>query len=318
MTTITVKSYDQAKNITEQAVVVNNGQPAIIQATEKVNYELLDESTGRAPYHVITKRVDNNLQLSFDEDIENPDLIIEGFYDTANSELIGLAEDGNYYYYIPNSGEYADYITAMPEGAIAGHALGGASSATPWWVGASEVDGFKVMPWLVGLGAIGAGLAVAKDLDSDDSQDGADGQSGLSAYEVWENLSGNEGKTEAEFIEAITGEQGVAGATGAHGESAFDVWEALPGNENKTEQDFIDSITGDDGVDGKSALELLVEANVLPANATVADLIEYLRGEDGADGTDGADGQDGADGTDGKSALELLVEANVLPADATV
>ncbi|MGP9519944.1 MULTISPECIES: hypothetical protein, partial [unclassified Psychrobacter] len=185
MTTITVKSYDQAKNITEQAVVVNNGQPAIIQATEKVNYELLDESTGRAPHHVITKRVDNNLQLSFDEDIENPDLVIEGFYDTANSELIGLAEDGNYYYYIPNSGEYADYLTAMPEGAITGHALGGASSATPWWVGASEVDGFKVMPWLVGLGAIGAGLAVAKDLDSDDSQDGADGQSGLSAYEVW-------------------------------------------------------------------------------------------------------------------------------------
>ncbi|MFP3398413.1 hypothetical protein SB749_19005, partial [Brevibacterium sp. SIMBA_078] len=104
-------------------------------------------------------------------------------------------------YYIPDSGEYADYLTAMPEGAIEGHALGGASSATPWWVGASEVGGFNVLPWLAGLGALGAGVAVAKSLDSDDSQDGTDGQSGLSAYEVWESLSGNEGKTEAEFIE---------------------------------------------------------------------------------------------------------------------
>ncbi|MGP9558663.1 Ig-like domain-containing protein, partial [Psychrobacter sp. AOP7-A1-24] len=50
-----------------------------------------------------------------------------------------------------------------------------------------------------------------------------------------------------------------------------------------------------------------------------ADLIEYLRGEDGvdgedgADGTDGIDGQDGADGTNGKSALELLIDAGELP-----
>ena len=100
------------------------------------------------------------MQLSFDEDIENPDLVIEGFYDAANSELIGLAEDGNYYYYIPNSGEYAHYLTAMPEGAITGHALGGASSATPWWVGASEAEGFSALPWLVGLAGVG-GAAVA-------------------------------------------------------------------------------------------------------------------------------------------------------------
>ncbi|MGP9519962.1 MULTISPECIES: hypothetical protein, partial [unclassified Psychrobacter] len=70
------------------------------------------------------------------------------------------------------------------------------------------------------------------------------------------SLPGNEDKTEAEFIQAITGPQGVAGATGANGASAFEVWKALQGNDNLTEQDFINDITGADGDDGQSAFEI--------------------------------------------------------------
>ena len=42
------------------------------------------------------------------------------------------------------------------------------------------------------------------------------------------------------------------------------------------------------GQNGKSALELLIEAKELPQGATVADLIEYLKGQDGKDGSNGA------------------------------
>ncbi|WP_213032696.1 hypothetical protein, partial [Acinetobacter indicus] len=106
--------------------------------------------------------------------------------------------------------------------------------------------------------------------------------------------------------------------------------------------DMFNALKGADGADGKSALELAIEANLLPAGATLTDLMAYLKGADGIDGIDGADGTDGksalelareigligpegtitdmfnalkgADGADGKSALELAIEANLLPA----
>ena len=102
MSTITVKVNDQIKTITEHEVVTQDGKPTIIKAVDKINYELLDESTGHAPNHIITKRIDKDLHISFEDDSENPDLIIEGFYDDIDSALIGMAEDGSYYYYIPD------------------------------------------------------------------------------------------------------------------------------------------------------------------------------------------------------------------------
>jgi hypothetical protein len=42
-----------------------------------------------------------------EDDGQDSDLIIEGFYDDTDSALIGLAENGEYYYYIPDTGEAA-------------------------------------------------------------------------------------------------------------------------------------------------------------------------------------------------------------------
>ncbi|MDN3454103.1 Ig-like domain-containing protein, partial [Psychrobacter sp. APC 3350] len=91
------------------------------------------------------------------------------------------------------------------------------------------------------------------------------------------------GKSEAQFIDAITGAQGIAGATGADGASAYEVWEAIPGNGGKTVADFIDSITGADGIDGQSAYEIW---EALPGNTglTQQDFITSLQGADGKDG----------------------------------
>ena len=112
---------------------------------------------------------------------------------------------------------------------------------------------------------------------------GKDGAAGKSAFEVWKGMPGNESKTEAEFIKAITGEKGKdgavgpkgeAGATGAvgpkgdkgetgvvgpkgdkgdagkagkdgaKGKSAYEYWKEIKGNENKTEDDFRKSLEG--------------------------------------------------------------------------
>ena len=119
--------------------------------------------------------------------------------------------------------------------------------------------------------------------------DSLKGDTGASAYEVWEGLAGNAGKTEAEFIEAITGPQGIAGATGADGASAFEVWQAIPGNGSLTVQDFINDITGTDGDNGQSAFEIW---EALPGNTglTVQDFIDSLKGDKGDPGEDGLDG----------------------------
>ncbi|WP_333613014.1 Ig-like domain-containing protein, partial [Psychrobacter sp.] len=173
MSTITVKANNKVQTIAEHKVVTKDGTPTIIKAVNNTNYEILDESTGRAPNHIITKRIDKNLHLSFENDSETPDLIIEGFYDDADSALIGMAEDGSYYYYIPDSGEVADYVTELEIGDIQGQALGGNAQATPWWIGATETEGFDALPWLAGLagvGLLGAALGSSSSSNSDNNK----------------------------------------------------------------------------------------------------------------------------------------------------
>ena len=58
-----------------------------------MNYELIDQDTGYAPNRIaVTTRDGEDLQVSFEEDSTNPDLIIEGFYNSDDSALIGMAE----------------------------------------------------------------------------------------------------------------------------------------------------------------------------------------------------------------------------------
>lgn len=137
MNTIMVKTNNATQTVAEVAVVTKDGKPTIIQAMEKVNYEFHDMVIGRAPNHIITKRIKNDLHVSFEENGKDSDLIIEGFYDSADSALVGIAEDGDYYYYIPDTGETYDYVTQLEVGDVEGQALGGeeyVAAAIPWWV----------------------------------------------------------------------------------------------------------------------------------------------------------------------------------------
>lgn len=132
MKTVIVKVNNDTQTIAEHAVITQDGKPTIIKASQKVNYELIDKATGHAPNHIITKRVGNDLHVSMEDEGKDSDLIIEGFYDHPDSALIGLAENGEYYYYIPDTGEVVDYVTELQIGDIEGQALGGESQLAPW------------------------------------------------------------------------------------------------------------------------------------------------------------------------------------------
>ncbi|MFW2178535.1 hypothetical protein ACK1U4_12005, partial [Moraxella sp. TY6] len=149
MKTVNIKAYTTDKIVKELQVVTNDGQPTIIKADKHVNYEFFDESIGRGPNHIITKRAGKDLHVSFERDGKETDLIIEDFYDSEDHALIGIAENGDYYYYLPDTGEVADYVTQLAEGNVEGQALGGEHLIAPWWV--AMPTGF---PWWLGLGVV--------------------------------------------------------------------------------------------------------------------------------------------------------------------
>ncbi|SLJ84794.1 VCBS domain-containing protein [Psychrobacter sp. DAB_AL43B] len=161
MKTVIVKTHDTSKTISEVVVITKDGQPNVIKASKNVNYEFFDESIARAPNHIVTKRVNKDLHVSFESEGKESDLIIEGFYDNDSQALIGISEDGSYYHYIPDTGQVYDYVTQLEAGAVEGQALGGDEMAAPWWIAA--VAGF---PWWLGLGLIP--LAFIKDDDDPD------------------------------------------------------------------------------------------------------------------------------------------------------
>ena len=124
-------------NKTIETVKLNSAnQKVIIKAQPHVNYELVDEITQYAPEMIDTKRVGNDLHIAFEgTDInKESDLVLEGYYEHDNTELVlGMAEDGQYYAYVPQSGVESDAVTLLADQVFAPQALGGNSVTAPFW-----------------------------------------------------------------------------------------------------------------------------------------------------------------------------------------
>ncbi|MGE6475231.1 Ig-like domain-containing protein, partial [Psychrobacter sp. NPDC078631] len=208
MNTIIVKTNDATQTVAQVQVVTKDGKPTIIKAMDKVNYEFHDAAIGRAPNHIITKRLKNDLHISFEEDGKESDLIIEGFYDEADSALLGIAEDGEYYYYVPDTGETYDYVTQLETGDVEGQALGGTeyiAAAIPWWIPAAAGLG------LVGLIAGSSSSNAAEDNPPVAEDDTAQGETGQSVtIDVVANDSDSENDldpTTVKLIDPVTGDE---------------------------------------------------------------------------------------------------------------
>ncbi len=126
-TVIIIRTSD---GVISQTIIPNGGKPLLIKAQDGVSYELKDVASNVAPDQVLLSREGNNLKIHITpkhkkgKDDEDADVIIEGYYDGAEGDLIGLAEDGQYYSYVPQEGGESLLISEMDSGAASYSSLG--------------------------------------------------------------------------------------------------------------------------------------------------------------------------------------------------
>jgi len=116
------------------------GNKLILKDSGHVIYELKDFNTRLAPDQMLVKRNGKNLEINLDvdgykdEDIY-PDIIIENYYDSSTSNIIGMAEDGRYYSYIPQEYKNSLLIENISDGSFSYQSLGlDLSESSPVWV----------------------------------------------------------------------------------------------------------------------------------------------------------------------------------------
>ncbi|OSI17021.1 Ig-like domain-containing protein, partial [Neisseria dumasiana] len=135
---ITLKINNAKETVETVKFQTASGEVLRIPAQADVNYQFVDEMTQFAPENIMTKRVGDNLEIAFEgSEIQNPDLILEGYYSSEtgaskSSLLVGEHENGNVYPYVPESTETSDAVTMLAEEVQAGQALGGEIISAMW------------------------------------------------------------------------------------------------------------------------------------------------------------------------------------------
>src|SRR5690625_4228386 len=158
---------------------------------------------------------------------------------------------------------------------------------------------------------------------------GKDGVDGLSAYEIWEQLPGNDGKSEQDFIDSLKGEDGQDGQDGVDGKSITDVeivdGELIvtvydPATDTSTPEN-LGNVEGADGEDGKSITGVSTADALDPItnevigteitfldedNTPVGAPVTVLNGVDGEDGLSAYEIWEQLPGNDGKSEQDFI------------
>jgi|GEM_PF-3393656 len=171
----------QASDLRTHKVAQNSGDKGRalrIKAKAGETYQLVEMQAGQAhsyaPQNVKVKRVGNDLVITF-EGGSRPDIVIEGYYDVMAKDhkgLIGEAEDGNLYEYIPEDPHPLGLVQMLPEGGQdVAMALGAGEIIAP---AAAAIAAFPLLG-LLGLGAAGAAAYV---LNKDDNTTPTNGISG--------------------------------------------------------------------------------------------------------------------------------------------
>jgi uncharacterized protein with HEPN domain len=142
----------------------DKGQPVRIKAQAGAKYQLQEPARGKnvGPDYVKAKRVGKNLHILFEGETE-ASLIIEDYYGEmapGYNGVIGQAENGSFYEYIPEDPRVPGLIPELAEGGQAVNVALGGAEVTP--VGAAvAVAAFPLLGALGLLGAAGAAAYVA-------------------------------------------------------------------------------------------------------------------------------------------------------------
>ena len=148
----------------------DKGQPVRIQAQAGAKYQLQEVARGKnvGPDYVKAKRVGKNLHILFEGETE-ASLIIEDYYGEmapGYNGVIGQAENGSFYEYIPEDPRVPGLIPELAEGGQAVNVALGGAEVTP--VGAAvAVAAFPLLGALGLLGAAGAAAAYYANKDDD-------------------------------------------------------------------------------------------------------------------------------------------------------
>ncbi len=113
-----VNVFQEQKLVASYTVEAGGAEPltgsVIVPIQQGSVIELVDQTTGMGPKRVAVRRVDDNLEITFDEESMlatdgseiSPDLVLQGFYGDAgvDSSLLGIG-DGGPFSYIPVEGQ---------------------------------------------------------------------------------------------------------------------------------------------------------------------------------------------------------------------
>lgn len=142
-----VKILDSGEKVVQQAEIIP-GKMLPIVAKDGQSYEFVDAITKRAPDEIKTIREGNNLKIEIKDGEEVSTAIIEDYYTNGEGDLVGLAEDGHYYNFVPEEMGSEYMASNLADGVSSFQALGSeGDSMSPWWLG---------LP-LLALGAAGGG-----------------------------------------------------------------------------------------------------------------------------------------------------------------
>ncbi|MEA1064238.1 Ig-like domain-containing protein [Erwinia sp. HR93] len=160
---ILVTRHADGKN---ENVSVSQENPAKVKIKSGYLYLLKNEGDNFAPENITLKRNGNDLEVMQEGD-EKPSLTLKDYFeygDDASPLLLGMAEDGQLYQYIPVSDVGYDAGYLITDSELVAAALGGETlgPGAPYFE--SDDSNSNLYPLLFGLlaaaGAIGAGVAL--------------------------------------------------------------------------------------------------------------------------------------------------------------
>lgn len=201
-----------------QQALATQGKATRIRALDNVNYQLINDTTGKAPDLIAVKRKGDDLYLNLKgAEPSNPDFIIENFFD-HKGRVTGQAENGSYYEFVPETSSAsvsgAQGMSSLVDGGSGSFALGWGAYSSPWYVNSSTSavaadSGSGLGAWsIAGLTVLGAGVAggvIAATINSKNSSTTVVNESsGTSSSGSSNNNSGSTTPTTTITLNSVT------------------------------------------------------------------------------------------------------------------
>uniref|UniRef100_UPI001F4F31B3 Ig-like domain-containing protein n=1 Tax=Serratia oryzae TaxID=2034155 RepID=UPI001F4F31B3 len=157
-------------------LTANASKAVKVKLIDGNKYLLKNLGNDFAPENVTLVRAGKNL-LVLQEGDDQPSIIIEDYFNgnAKHPILLGMAEDGQLYAYVPLSGEGYESGYLVSEGEFSPVALGGPALGSGNGIFTSSDDNhdalFGLLGWVAAATAIGAGAAIAyHNRSTDDNQ----------------------------------------------------------------------------------------------------------------------------------------------------